>query len=291
MPYTNPDTMMEVANILDDFDEESLLEIFKSQIIGDPDLFTSLPVNHFQPLYLSYTNAVNLQNSNEDDIDLIRMRFQNICISIIDLICAKHNLTIDDDWLNSNFSRLPAVTLGLYHFFVLDTFYIYLEVLNNYILKNLDSLSNIFSEMINKKDASTINNKATMDPKYAIIASAIYDVTDYIFTMLDNEDFFSYMDNAYMPGRMCNELFDNFILGGDLVNSFGNIYKENVNLRSKISFELIYQMKTHGELKLITKLKDNEVDVDPNLYISEDSLDDDSPKLQNTSIDDDVDED
>ena len=50
-------------------------------------------------------------------------------------------------------------------------------------------------------------------------------------------------------------------------------------------------MKTHGELKLITKLKDNEVDVDPNLYISEDSLDDDSPKSQNTSIDDDVDED
>lgn len=247
MPYTNPDTMIEVANILDSFDEENLLEIFKSQIMSNED-YTSLQINHLAPLYLSYKRIMSIEDIEEDDVINVQTRFQNICMAIINLICNKFNIEIDTNWIETNYGKLPAFTMCMYQFFVLDIFYVILRSLNNYISKNIDELSSAFSDAIQNKDVSTITNLKTMDPKYAVLASCMYDVTDYAFTMMDSDLIFEYIDNKYVPGAVLDRLMDDGTITGDFANVFANIYKENLALRSKITFELIYKIKKEGYL-------------------------------------------
>ena len=73
MSYTNPDTMIEVANILESFDEENLREIFKAQILNN-DGYTDMQINHLTPLYSSYQRVMNLDNIDEEDIEKASMR-------------------------------------------------------------------------------------------------------------------------------------------------------------------------------------------------------------------------
>lgn len=247
MAYTNPDTMMEVANILESFDEENLKEIFKSQIISN-DGYIDLQINHLTPLYSSYQRIMNIEGIEEDDIELIKTRFQHVCLSIINFISNKFGIEIDMNWIESNYGKLPAITMCLYQFFVLDIFYVLLNSLNNYIYKNIDDLANAFADTIQSKDVSTATNLKTMDPKYAAIVSSMYDVTDYTFTMIDSESIFEYIDNKYVPGAILRSLMDQGVLTGDFANVFANIYKENIALRSRITFELIYKIKTQGYL-------------------------------------------
>ena len=281
MPYTNPDTMMEVANILDSFDEENLIEIFKSQILSTED-YTSLQINHLAPLYTSYKRVMSMEAIDEDDVIQVQTRFQNICMTIINLICNKFNLEIDTNWIESNYGKLPAFTMCMYQFFVLDIFYVILKSLNNYISKNIDELHSAFADAIQSKDVSTTTNLKTMDPKYATLASCMYDVTDYAFTMMDSDSIFEYIDNKYVPGAVLDKLMDEGTITGDFANTFANIYKDNLALRSKITFELIYKIKKEGYLTynpLIIRedqLQQNaqsELEEDQNIDTSDDGID------------------
>ena len=247
MSYTNPDTMMEVANILESFDEENLREIFKAQII-DNEGYTDLQINHLAPLYSSYQRVMNIEGIDEEDIEKVRIRFQSICMSIINFICSKYNIEIDINWVETNYGKLPALTMCLYQFFVLDIFNVVLKSLNNYISKNIDDLFNAFSDAIQSKDVSTTTNMKIMDTKYAAIVSSMYDVTDYTFTMMDSETIIEYIDNKYTPGAVIGNLMEQGIITGDFANVFANIYKENLAMRSKITFELIYKIKEQGYL-------------------------------------------
>lgn len=247
MSYTNPDTMIEVANILESFDEENLREIFKAQILSN-DGYTDMQINHLTPLYSSYQRVMSLENVDEEDIEKIRLRFQSLCMSIINFICTKFNIEIDTNWIESNYGKLPALTMCLYQFFVLDIFYVVLKSLNNYISKNIDDLFNAFADSIQNKDVSTTTNMKIMNPKYAAIVSSMYDVTDYTFTMMDSETIFEYIDNKYIPGAVLRSLMESGDLTGDFAHAFANIYKDNLALRSKITFELIYKIKEQGYL-------------------------------------------
>ena len=179
MIYTNPDTIQEVANILDDFDETMLIDLFRQQIMEE-ESFITIPIDRFGPLLQSYQRATDLERkADEDDIAEIKQRFQNICTAIIEFIENKFSITVDTDWIESQYGKLPAVTLALYHFFVLDTFYIILGAMNNYIAHNCEEVFNAFSGMDKRRDVTTITNMKTMDPRYAIIVSSLYDVTDY----------------------------------------------------------------------------------------------------------------
>lgn len=247
MSYSNPDTMTEVANILEDFNEENLRDIFKSQIEMD-DPYSVLPVNRFQPLYAMFKRAQEIEDISEDDFQQIQIRYESICNYILALIMDKYNIRIDNEWLGDNHDKIPAVTMSLYQFFILDPFYNILDILINYISKNITELSGIFSENSTSKDISTLSNLKIMRPEYAIIASSIFDVTDYIFTMLDSETIFSYMNPGYIPANILQMMMNDNIITGDFVSFFADQYKEDLTLRSKISFELIYRIKTHGQL-------------------------------------------
>lgn len=280
--YTNPDTMTEVANILESFDEENLREIFKTQIINDEG-YTDLQINHLVPLYSSYQRVMSLKDIDEDDREKVRIRFQNICMAIVNFICAKFNIELDMNWIETNYGRLPALTMCLYQFFVLDIFYVILKSLNNYISKNIEDLFNAFADAMQGKDVSTATNLKIMNPKYAAIVSSMYDVTDYTFTMMDNDAIFEYLGNKYVPGAVLRNLMNTGVFTGDFSHAFANIYKENLALRSKITFELIYKIKEQGYLDY------NPLIVREN-QPSEEAVSDDIDMIDtNTSIEDDVD--
>ena len=281
MAYTNPDTMMEVANILDSFDEDNLREIFKAQIL-DNDGYTDMQINHLTPLYSSYQRVMKLENIDEDDLVKVKNRFNSLCMSIINYICSKYNIEVDINWIESNYGKLPALTMCMYQFFVLDIFHVILKSLNNYISKNIDDLFNAFVDAIQNKDVSTTTNMKIMDPKYAAIVSSMYDVTDYSFTMMDSETIFEYIDNKYVPGAVLKNLMSNGTITGDFANSFANIYKDNLALRSKITFELIYKIKEKGYLEY------NPLIIRENRETTEDVPSEEIHK--NTDIEDDVDQ-
>ena len=247
MAYVNPDTLQEVSNILDDLDPNVINDLFRTQIT-DESSYITIPVNHFEPLYQSYRAALEIETMDEDDLTEIKDRFRNICLTIIQLIQSKYGLSLDLDWIEIQYGDLPAVTLAFYRFFVLDLFYILIGVFNNYISKNIDELNETFSDVSQNRDVSTLTNLKTMDPKYAIIASSIYDITDYIFSNLDNDSFFEYIAPDYLPAQIINELGKKLVITGDFTRRFADIYRENLELRSKVGFELIYRIKERGYL-------------------------------------------
>ena len=249
MIYTNPDTIQEVANILDDFDETMLIDLFRQQIMEE-ESFITIPIDRFGPLLQSYQRATDLERkADEDDIAEIKQRFQNICTAIIEFIENKFSITVDTDWIESQYGKLPAVTLALYHFFVLDTFYIILGAMNNYIAHNCEEVFNAFSGMDKRRDVTTITNMKTMDPRYAIIVSSLYDVTDYVFSMLDNEIFFDYISADYAPALAIKKLSDQGVIVGDFTRKFADIYKEDLELRSKVVLELAFKIRDRGYLR------------------------------------------
>ena len=191
---------------------------------------------------------MSIENADEDDIEKIRTRYYSICASIIKFISAKFGIEIDSNWIETQYGKLPALTVSMYQFFVLDIFYVILEVLNNYISRNIDDLFNVFSDAIQGKDVSTLTNMKIMDPKYAAIVSCMYDVTDYAFTMIDNETIFDYINKDYLPAAILKAMMNNGAFTGDFVHVFADIYRDNLALRSKISFELIYKIKEQGYL-------------------------------------------
>lgn len=247
MAYVNPDTLQEVANILDDFDEPTIISLFKDQIIHD-DSYIKIPINHLEPLYLSYKKAVEIKDSEEDDIDQIRMRFQNICRSVIQFIEAKFNFDLDNDWLESQFGDLPAMTMALYRFFVIDFFYVILAVLNNYIAKNSNELYDAFKDVVLKRDVSSLTNHRTMSPVYATILSSLFDATDYVFTLIDNETLFDYINDKYTPATIIHGCVERGIITGDFTRTIADIYKQNLELRSKVAIELAFRIKERGYL-------------------------------------------
>lgn len=247
MAYTNPDTLQEVANILDDFDEETIVSLFKAQILQE-ESYINIPINHFDSLYLSYKRSTSIENVEPDDIEIIKNRFQTICISIIECIQSKYDIQVDFDWIESQYGNLPALTFTLYHFFIIDIFYVILAVLNNYIARHSKELYEAFSAMSTKKDVSSVTNQKTLTPIYATIVSNLFDVTDYIFTMLDNEALFEYLNPEYESGKILQAAIDRNVIIGDFTRKIADIYKDNLELRSKVALELAMRIKERGYL-------------------------------------------
>ena len=248
MPYANPDTIQEVATILDDFDHGTLVELFKSQILPE-DTYVSIPIDNYEPLIISYHRALNLENVESDDIQLIRRRFTALSESILKLIEMKYNITFDFDFIESHFDNLENITKSVYHFFVLDIFYIIVGILNNYIHENDDKLYEEFQAFSQRRDVSTLTNMKTMTEKYAVILSSIYDVADYSFSLLDNDLLFDYLSKDYEPAKVIKNLLDRGILVGDFTRVIADLFKSNIELRAKVINEIAVRIYEKGYLE------------------------------------------
>lgn len=248
--YTNPDILNEVANILDDFDLDVIRDIFATQI-DDDDSYTEICQNQLKPLTISYQHVLELgDDTDPEDVEVLKERYNNICIMVIDMICRKYGLEFDFDWFETRPGTLSKTATDLYQFFIIDIFYIILGVLNNYIEDNAESISDAFAGVTtNSRDVSNIMNSKTIDPKYVTILANMFDVTDYAFMNMDNDTFFDCISGQYAPAVAVKTLLDDGVLSGDIVRTLADDYKRNLALRSKIAFELIYRIKERGYLK------------------------------------------
>ena len=277
--YVNPDTMNDIANIMDDFELDTLKDVFRSQIITDEEL--SIKIDHLSPLDDLYKRARDTEHKEEDDFAYIRSNYRAICMYIISLITTKYDLGYDEEWVNDHIEQLPAFTKVLYHFFVLDVYPIILELLNNYIAIHSDELYDAFKEYTQDNTLSNWVNSKILDEKWAVIVSNIYDVTDYAFSVIDNDNVFDYLNKKYLPTKILNNMIETDIINGDFVHEFADIYKEQLNFRSAIAFDLVYKIKE------IHYLYNEEIVT----LVNNENIKEESPEiLRNKSIDDDVDE-
>ena len=99
--------------------------------------------------------------------------------------------------------------------------------------------------------------KKELSEEMSIIASNIYDVTDFIFTKLDGSTALTYCDKDNLAAAVIKKLLDEGNVSDDFLTAIADIYKNNVNLRSRIGFEIVFAIK-NGEIKDLYKLPKND---------------------------------
>lgn len=244
----NENVFMEVSDILDSFDIDEINKLIQEQINPDysEDVYTDMQTDYLKPLYYNYAKLAKY-NLDEDTRTEAENKYTSICMAFLNAILDKFHMTIDTNWLSDHYTDIPAITLAYYSFFVLDfTTNIY-EILVNYIDKNTDEILKTFDGLKVKKDASTMTNKQTLSAEMALIVSNIYDITEWIFDQLEEQDFFDYMDNSYVPIKLISAMYSEGYLGGTFANAIFQLIHTNIALRSKICFQYIYQVK-NGEI-------------------------------------------
>ena len=153
--------------------------------------------------------------------------------------------------------NLPGITKALYQFFIIELYQNILSIMKNYINENSSSLYENFSELNQKKDVMITYYKKNLSDEMATIAANIYDVTDFIFTKLDGSTALSYCDKENLAAAVIKKLLDESIISNDFLTAIADIYKNNVNLRSRICFDIVFSIK-NNDIKDPYKLPKND---------------------------------
>ena len=132
-----------------------------------------------------------------------------------------------------------------------------LSIMKNYINENSTSLYENFSELNQKKDVMITYYKKNLSDEMATIAANIYDVTDFIFTKLDGSTALSYCDKENLAAAVIKKLLDESIISNDFLTAIADIYKNNVNLRSRVCFDIVFSIK-NNDIKDPYKLPKND---------------------------------
>ena len=218
--------LVEVSDILETFNIAEISLLIKDQINGDSDDFINITMDHFKPLYFNFAKLTKY-DLEEDIKDEAQNRFFGICEVFIEEICKKFQLEIDSEWIGTRYNDLPAITMSLYSFFVLDFTQNVYEVILNYIIKNKDLVYKTFEDLKSKKDASTLANKKSLGPEMAVIISNIYDINKWIMMNISEEDFLDYLDKDYIPLKVIRPMYLEGKLSGNFVDVISNTYSIN----------------------------------------------------------------
>lgn len=241
--------IVEVSEILDAFDLNEITDLVKGQINdnNNTDDIGAIITDHFKPLFYKYKKLVAL---NEDRETLIRKgvdeevyqeaidRFNKICWIFIDAICKKFNLELDEDWVSEKPKNLIGFTLALYSFFIIDFQQNVTYVTRNYLIQNLEHVYEVFESCKMKKDASTLVNKKELTTEQAIIISNIYDVVRWVLDEMDEDAFFEYFDDDYMPLGVIKALFTEGRLNGDFMSKIREIVSTSLTFNGRICFDI-----------------------------------------------------
>lgn len=235
--------------------------LFSEQIDNPEENYISPVINHFQPLYRNYMLLDDMKNEDIEDIKAARNKFLDVCKMVINMIEDKFNISIDEEYLNDNTKDLPGICLALYSFFVIDFYNNVYEIIRNYLEKNLVELYDTFQEnTFNKKDSVTVSNRKQMfSEEMSVLASNIYDVTDYILTLLDDESALEYLDEGCIPAIIIKKLYEKSCMQGTFIRIIADIYKTNTELKSKVCFDILYKIKD-GEIQDLFAMLSDESD-------------------------------
>ena len=239
---------MEMFGKLEDLHElldvDSNATIFYEQISNEDEDYTSPKVDHFTELYQSYTEILGQDDLPQDDVLTVTDQFTQICAHIINYINDEFNTDIEVDSIMDESHNLPGITKALYIFFIIDFYNNLLSLLKNYINANSQTLFTEFSELNQKKDIMTNYYKKTLSEEMSVIASNIYDITDFIFTKIDASTALDYCDKDNLAAQVLKKLLDENNMSDEFLTILADIYKKNVNLRSRICFEIVFAIKT-----------------------------------------------
>ena len=236
---------------------DSNTALFYEQIMNEDEDYTSPKIDHFTELYQSFSEIFEDDTIPQDDLATVTDEFTQICCHIINYISEKFDTDIEVESLMDSSHNLPGITKAMYQFFIVEFYANILSIMKNYISENLSSLYDNFSELNQKKDVMTGYFKKELSEEMSIIASNIYDVTDFIFTKLDGSTALTYCDKDNLAAAVIKKLLDEGNVSDDFLTAIADIYKNNVNLRSRIGFEIVFAIK-NGEIKDLYKLPKND---------------------------------
>ena len=232
---------------------DSNTALFYEQIMNEDEDYTSPKIDHFTELYQSFSEIFEDDTVPQDDLATVTDQFTQICCHIINYINEKFDTDIEVESIMDASHNLPGITKAMYQFFIVEFYANILSIMKNYISENLSSLYDNFSELNQKKDVMTGYFKKELSEEMSIIASNIYDVTDFIFTKLDGSTALTYCDKDNLAAAVIKKLLDEGNISDDFLTAIADIYKNNVNLRSRIGFEIVFAIK-NGEIKDLYKL-------------------------------------
>ena len=236
---------------------DSNTALFYEQIMNEDEDYTSPKIDHFTELYQSFSEIFEDDTIPQDDLATVTDQFTQICCHIINYINEKFDTDIEVESLMDSSHNLPGITKAMYQFFIVEFYTNILSIMKNYISENISSLYDNFSELNQKKDVMTGYFKKELSEEMSIIASNIYDVTDFIFTKLDGSTALTYCDKDNLAAAVIKKLLDEGNVSDDFLTAIADIYKNNVNLRSRIGFEIVFAIK-NGEIKDLYKLPKND---------------------------------
>ena len=236
---------------------DSNTALFYEQIMNEDEDYTSPKIDHFTELYQSFSEIFEDDTIPQDDLATVTDQFTQICCHIINYINEKFDTDIEVESIMDASHNLPGITKAMYQFFIVEFYDNILSIMKNYISENLSSLYDNFSELNQKKDVMTGYFKKELSEEMSIIASNIYDVTDFIFTKLDGSTALTYCDKDNLAAAVIKKLLDEGNVSDDFLTAIADIYKNNVNLRSRIGFEIVFAIK-NGEIKDLYKLPKND---------------------------------
>ena len=236
---------------------DSNTALFYEQIMNEDEDYTSPKIDHFTELYQSFSEIFEDDTIPQDDLATVTDQFTQICCHIINYINEKFDTDIEVESIMDASHNLPGITKAMYQFFIVELYTNILSIMKNYISENLSSLYDNFSELNQKKDVMTGYFKKELSEEMSIIASNIYDVTDFIFTKLDGSTALTYCDKDNLAAAVIKKLLDEGNVSDDFLTAIADIYKNNVNLRSRIGFEIVFAIK-NGEIKDLYKLPKND---------------------------------
>lgn len=236
---------------------DSNTALFYEQIMNEDEDYTSPKIDHFTELYQSFSEIFEDDTISQDDLATVTDQFTQICCHIINYINEKFDTDIEVESIMDASHNLPGITKAMYQFFIVEFYANILSIMKNYISENLSSLYDNFSELNQKKDVMTGYFKKELSEEMSIIASNIYDVTDFIFTKLDGSTALTYCDKDNLAAAVIKKLLDEGNVSDDFLTAIADIYKNNVNLRSRIGFEIVFAIK-NGEIKDLYKLPKND---------------------------------
>lgn len=236
---------------------DSNTALFYEQIMNEDEDYTSPKIDHFTELYQSFSEIFEDDTIPQDDLATVTDQFTQICCHIINYINEKFDTDIEIESIMDASHNLPGITKAMYQFFIVEFYANILSIMKNYISENLSSLYDNFSELNQKKDVMTGYFKKELSEEISIIASNIYDVTDFIFTKLDGSTALTYCDKDNLAAAVIKKLLDEGNVSDDFLTAIADIYKNNVNLRSRIGFEIVFAIK-NGEIKDLYKLPKND---------------------------------
>lgn len=227
-----------LENALNDLEVDENLDNIREAIFTD-DL-AAPATDILGIIYAAYAKCDEFPNADQDMINDIKTRTFTICRETIQMISNRFELGIDMETLKYTDIELIALAKALYKFFVMHLVDSIKNPLINYISSHIEDLGNNFRELTKKTDIVTTYSKGKVNENTAIIVSNIYDIADYILSIMDANLFVDHL--SVDEGNPLNGIIFNLVktevITGEFVVKLADLYKSNLGIRAQVSMDI-----------------------------------------------------